>query len=83
MDFKTASTIAQEQDLFLTTENWYQTAEQDARRVPGMAVHVNAYKYINGEWKSGSNELPQAYKKKNNWRVCAKETLVFNGQHIQ
>lgn len=83
MDFKTASTIAQEQNLFITTERWYSTAVQDARRVPGMIVHLDAYRCVGGKWYMGSKELSVDYQKNNDWRVCAKDTLTFNGHVVQ
>ena len=83
MDFKTAATIAQEQNMFLTTEKWYSVAAEDAKRVPGMVVHMDVYRYVDGKWKFGNKELSDDCKQNNTWRVCAKETLTFNGHFVQ
>ena len=83
MDFKTASLIAREQNMFITTDKWYHIAEQDARKVPGMVVHMDVYHYVDGKWRFGSMELSEEYKQTNTWRVCAKETLTFNGHFVQ
>ena len=83
MDFKTASTIAMEQDLYITTDRWYNIAEQDAKKVPGMLVHMDAYKYVNGKWCMGEKELPCELINSYSWRVCAKDSVTFNGTVVQ
>lgn len=79
MDFKTASTIAREQNMFLTTDTWFNGAVSAAKKLPGKPVFMIAFKYVKGVWKMGDKELPQEYHNRYNWRVYARESLVFNG----
>ena len=78
MDFKTAAAIAKEQDMFLTTDEWLQSATQAAQKVPGMVVHMTAYRFVDGVWKMGDVELATTIttKKHYDWRVCAKDIVV-------
>lgn len=83
MDFKTASVIAKEQNLFITTEYFYNIAAADAKKIPGMVVHLAAYRFVNGTWRMGNKELPESAKSSYTWRVCARETLTYNGHYVQ
>lgn len=83
MDFKTASVIAKEQGMFLTTEHSYRIAVADAKKIPGMIVHLDAYRFVNGAWKMGNKEMPESAKSTYTWRVCARATLTFNGHYVQ
>lgn len=79
MDFKTAATIAKEQNMFLTTDTWFNGAVTAAKKLPGKPVFMIAFHYVKGAWMMGDKELPKEYHNHYNWRVYAREQLVFNG----
>ncbi len=78
MDFLSASLIAKEQGLFLTTDLWFEEAERAAKAQPGKTVFMLCFHWTGTTWISGTFELPPSYKTRNSWRVYNREFIVVS-----